>query len=377
MQPLGLNGDILVGGHRLHVQTTYSASNEKIISHIFDQGRIIEQREVSCADEPSPDTLPQKLKAVHFDMISEMELLFFIAEKIRRAKHAVSCIRLGQIFIEKNLLADALEILALAHELAPEDPEICLYRGIALLRQNELGAAEESLRKGLQLAPNYADLHHYLGVTHLEQNRLLEAMPEFETALTINPKFFWAKFHLAFALLQTLHASFEAQSHLPPPSIRSKRVQEHLAALLHLQSSLKDVSKIQSALDLMRMGEMTAAIEELQSMRREAQTDCSFGFENEFYLKFIYGGKARDEAFVEKYAERLRAAIQDSPEYADLHNHLGVAYLIQCRNLFLRALDEFRLALKINPNYKRAEKNLKISENDGKGFLILLRALLM
>jgi len=376
MQPLGLNGDILVGGRRFHVQTTYSAGNEKIISHVFDQGRIIDQREVSCADEPAPESLPKKLKAVHFDMISEMELLFFMAEKVRRAKHAASCIRLGQIFIEKNLFVDALAILQVAEKLTPDTPEVCLYRGIALLRQGELRQAETVLRHSLQRAPNYADLHHYLGVTCMEQHRELEALPEFETALTINPQFFWARFHLALTLLQTLHSSFEAENHLPPPSIRSKRAQEHLASLLQMPSTLKDVSKIQSALDLIRMGEMTAALDELQNMRREAQADCNFGFENEFYLKFIYGGKARDEAFVERYAERLREAIQAAPDYADLHNHLGIAYLIQCRNLFLRAMDEFRAALKINPNYKRAERNLKISENDGKGFLILLRALL-
>lgn len=377
MQPLGLNGDILVGGHRFHVQTTYSAGNEKIISHVFDQGRIIEQREVSCADEPAPDSLPKKLKAVHFDMISETELLFFMAEKIRRAKHAASCIRLGQIFIEKNLLADALAILQTAHELSSDAPEVCLYRGIAWLRQNELREAESMLLLGLQRAPKYADLHHYLGVTYLEQHRLLEALPEFEAALAINPKFFWARFHLALALLQTLHSSFDAENHLPPAGLRLKNAQEHLAALLQTPGALKDVSQLQRVLDLIRMGEMTAALDELHGMKREAEADLRFGFENEFYLKFIYGGKSRDEAFVERYAERLRAAIAETPEYADLHNHLGIAYLIQCRNLFMRALDEFKLALKINPNYKRAERNLKLAENDGKGFLILLRALLM
>ncbi len=377
MQPLGLNGDLQVGGHRLHVQTTYSANNEKIISHVFDQGRIISQREESCAGESSADALSKKVKAVHFDVISEMELLFFMAEKVRRAKHAPSCTRLGQIFITKNLFADALAILQLALELAPEAPDARLLAGIAHLRLGEIDKAEAVLRQGLQLAPNYADLHYYMGVTRMEQNRLLEAMQEFEAALAINPKFFLAKFHLALALLLTLHSSFEAESHLPPASIRSKRVQEHLAALFQMPAALNDVSRIQAALDLMRMGELTAALEELQGMRREAQSDYGFGLESEFYLKFIYGGKARDEAFITHYAERLRAAIQETPEYADLHNDLGIAYLIQCRNLFLRALEEFRLALEINPNYKRAEKNLKISENDGKGFLILLRALLM
>jgi len=33
-------------------------------------------------------------------------------------------------------------------------------------------------------------------------------------------------------------------------------------------------------------------------------------------------------------------------------------------------------AKKIDPNYKKAKDNLKLAENEGKGFLILLRALL-
>ena len=68
--------------------------------------------------------------------------------------------------------------------------------------------------------------------------------------------------------------------------------------------------------------------------------------------------------------------MDENPDYADVRNNLGIAHLIQCRNLFLKALDEFRGALKINPDFKKAEKNLKLAENDGKGFLILLRAIL-
>jgi tetratricopeptide (TPR) repeat protein len=99
-------------------------------------------------------------------------------------------------------------------------------------------------------------------------------------------------------------------------------------------------------------------------------------FESEFYLKFMFGGKSRDDAFIQRYTELLRAATQDFPEFADLHNHLGLAYLIQSRNLFLHAIEEFRQALKINPDYQRAAKNLKLLENESKGFVYLLQAML-
>jgi len=90
----------------------------------------------------------------------------------------------------------------------------------------------------------------------------------------------------------------------------------------------------------------------------------------------MFGGKGKDETFISEYVDKLKEMIQVSPEFADLHNNLGIAYLIQCRNLFLKALDEFRQAIKVNPDFTTAKRNLRLAENDGKGFLILLRALM-
>jgi len=109
---------------------------------------------------------------------------------------------------------------------------------------------------------------------------------------------------------------------------------------------------------------------------RQGMEKFDMAFDAEFYLKFMYGGKGKDNRFIASYLDELRREIERHPDYADLHNNLGIAYLIMCRNLFLKALEEFREALRINPTYKKAKKNLKLSENDGKGFLILLRAIL-
>ena len=43
---------------------------------------------------------------------------------------------------------------------------------------------------------------------------------------------------------------------------------------------------------------------------------------------------------------------------------------------FLQALSEFNKALEINPAFEKALKNKKLVENDGKEFLMLLRAIL-
>ena len=76
---------------------------------------------------------------------------------------------------------------------------------------------------------------------------------------------------------------------------------------------------------------------------------------------------------IKKYEQKLEIALKDYSDYADIWNNLGIVHLIQCRNLFLQALGEFKRALEINPAFDKARKNKKLVENDGKEFLILLR----
>ena len=95
-----------------------------------------------------------------------------------------------------------------------------------------------------------------------------------------------------------------------------------------------------------------------------------------FYLKFMYGGKGLDNDIIKKYEDKLELALEVHNDFADIWNNLGIIHLIQCRNLFLQALSEFKRALEINPGFDKARKNKKLVENDGKEFLILLRAIL-
>jgi tetratricopeptide (TPR) repeat protein len=369
MQQLGFNNDVLVGGRRFHVQTTFSANNEMIISHIFDNGRVVERREVGVSPEVMNTALPKKLKAVHQEMIAEIELLYYIAEKVRQVRHPLSCLKLGLVLMSKNLLDDALAFFQLAVELDPDTPEVYSNLGNANLRRGDFANAESILRKGVQLAPRFADLHHYLGIACLEQRKFSQALEALQTALEINPNFTQAHFHTALALLSSLAEGGVAAMNA------GKQAQEHLTRASEGFPAYR-TPRLERALQLIDEGAYLPAAQELQSLRQEINAETDLTFEHEFYLKFMYGGKGKDDEFIQEYTNRLRSAIHDYPDYADLHNSLGIAHLIQCRNLFLRALEEFRVSLRINPGYKRAEKNLKLSENDGKGFLILLRAIL-
>jgi tetratricopeptide (TPR) repeat protein len=374
MQQLGLNNDVLVGGRRFHVQTAYTEGTRAIISHIFDSGRIVDKQEIAIESDANGEALPGKLNAVHQEMISEMEMLFNIAEKVRQAKHAGSCNKLGLLFLHKNLFDDA--VLQFQSAIALDRELIQAYKnlGIAFVMKGDFAAAEETLGRGVELADNYADFYNYMGLAQLEQKKYEEALHSLRTALELNPEYVDAHFNMALLLVRTLAENVE-QDFLPTMEERAQRSVDHLARAYD-GASAYHTPRVEKAIQAVSDNAYAPAQIELDMVKQDVRPEVDKLFEHEFFLKFMYGGKGKDEAFIERYAENLRAAIREYPEYADLHNNLGVAYLIQCRNLFVRALEEFRQALKINPGFKRAEKNLKLAENDGKGFLILLRAIM-
>lgn len=367
MENIGLNNDVAVGGRKFHVQTNFSESEQVIISNAFNEGEVIDSRRVTLADGVSEEDLEARMNDVHQEMITEMEVLYYIYEKVKTVRHAVSANKLGLLFLQKNLVQEAIEQFNLALEIDPNFAEAYNNHGKALLVEENYDQAIEILEKGVAAAPNFADLRNYLGVAYLRSRHFDEAVRHLESAIELNPDYLGAQFHLGLAKLgQSLNGAAEGE---PQEALR------HLELAAENMNEEK-IASFDQIMELVHQGSYEEAVERFLETRPKDVLMNFMNIENEFYLKFMYGGKGKDDSFISDYVNKLGELIQENPTYADVHNNLGIAHLIQCRNLFLKALDEFRAALKINPNFKKAEKNLKLAENDGKGFLILLRAIL-
>ena len=373
-QQPGLNSNLTVGNRRLHVQTSFSDTNSTVICNIFQDGRILDSNEYSVPRSWDAARLHKKLEEIHHNTVKDIELLYFIAEKVRQVKHPISCNKLGLVFLKRGFVEEAVEFFKLAIETDPDFSEAYNNLGLAYLELSQPDQAEESFRKGLEKAKTYADLHLNLGRVYLEKEAFPEAINALERALELNANYFEANYYMGITLLTTLVKSVES-GELPPSNVRLKRALHHLrrAAQLFKPFDNEAYKQAQTAIEA---EDTESALKYFRNAFKQSQPKMDLTFDHEFYLKFMYGGKGKDNQFIGSYVEKLKEAIHNYPEYADLHNNLGIAYLIMCRNLFLKALDEFRQALKINPNFKKAEKNLKLAENDGKGFLILLRAIL-
>jgi tetratricopeptide (TPR) repeat protein len=235
--------------------------------------------------------------------------------------------------------------------------------------------AIQILKQALNIGAAYADIYNNLGLAYLYEKQYAKALTNFQEALHINPRYKEAHYNLAILYLEsTLHD--KTANLLPPASIRIERAKQQLQKLY--DTGNKAMKAIETKLNTyIKEEEIGKAVKLLSESRNKVFPEEVLSLIGmDFYLKLMYGGKGLNDDIIRKFEMRLYKAVNDHPNYADLWNNLGIVHLIQCRNLFLQALTEFDQALNINPSFDKALKNKKLVENDGKEFLILLRAIL-
>ena len=368
MDKLGLNNDVLVGERRFHVQTSFSESAGTATTNVFDDGQVVMSKSIEVGSQVDARARSARLKDLHQELITEIEILYYIYEKVKTVRHAPSANKLGLLFLQHNLLREAIEQFEFAHKIDPDLHEVLPNLGRAYVCTGAYDAAIDILNKGAEEAPHYADIQNYLGIAHIYKSDYSEAIRHLEKAVELNQNYVGAFYHLGVA-----YAGASLQS--DTPEIMRSKAHDYFLRAAERQSTC-EIPSFHKVKSLVEAGEFQEAIATFQSRQAREVLSHFFNIEHEFYLKFMYGGKGKDERFISQYVDKVEELIGENPTYADMHNSLGIAHLIQCRNLFLKALDEFRTALRINPTYRKAQKNLKLAENDGKGFLILLRAIL-
>jgi tetratricopeptide (TPR) repeat protein len=200
-------------------------------------------------------------------------------------------------------------------------------------------------------------------------------LAQFQNALKLNKDYLEVQYNLALLYFKSTFFD-KTDEFLPPPSIRIQRGIERIEKINSNKPELlnSNYPKIQKFLEKENYEALVKFLEESRSKIFIQDAVNLIG--TSFYLKFMYGGKGLDNEIIKKYESKLEAALEIFPDYADIWNNLGIIHLIQCRNLFLQALSEFKRSLEINPGFDKARKNKKLVENDGKEFLILLRAIL-
>ncbi len=371
MQKKALSSEILFGDRSILIKTSPSSDNKaSISSQVFSKDRLTDERVLKIADELDEKQLEQRVQIAHDEIVSEFKLWAEISEKVRQVGHATSCYKTGVVLLEKGFFEEAAAFLELTVSLDSEMAEAFHGLGAAHAALGQYDHAEKAYQAGLALAPGYADLIVRYAAMLAKNGQIDKALELLNLKLENDQGSAVLHYFLAVVLLRRIASATGdlKESDLQEIHRHFEQASRANGALFNEQSA-KAAEKLEK-----KEFEEAADIYEKACTNMNGLWDATI--DHEFYLKFMYGGMGKDNGFVEQYIGRLKNASAEAPDYADVHNNLGVAYLIMCRNLFLQALEEFSAALEINPEFKRAAKNLKLSENDGKGFLILLRALL-
>ena len=374
MTRISHNDSIEGRGRSLHLQTHTVEESRKIISTLFEGGRVLSKLE-DRYDGSLPETdLREQVEKVHRERINEIELLYAITVKIQTVRHAASLTKLGNQYLRWNLLDEAISELELALQYDPKHGEAYLYLGEAYLRRGGQAEAVRILKKGMKNSPSYADMRLRLGLAHLGGGAFSDALRSFREALALNKEYAEAHFCISLCMIAVVVGDVREKG-IPEPMECRKRAWEHLSRAVSLSGRFR-TPEVEEILRRLHQGDLKAALTLFRTVHRALPPTIDLNFHDIFILNYMYGDRGREPKVITKYVESLEKCIHEHPNYPDLHNFLGIAYLIQSRNLFNRALHQFQSAVEIHPEYARAKNNLKLAKNEGKGLLILLRSML-
>ncbi|HGY55040.1 MAG TPA: tetratricopeptide repeat protein [Caldithrix abyssi] len=381
LQGFGYQDNLRIKNHEFTVHTGFEPDKGLAISEVFDRGKFIyasnnyyglRKKNEAGIDE---QYLKEVAYGLHRQVIEDIRILFYIHEKIRALRQANPHYRLGKIFFARNFYEEAVDNFTRAIQL--DNKLIKAYKLLALiyLKQKKYQDATQLLEKAVSMEPDFPDLLNCLGVIHTHSGRFESARDVLQKALDIKEDFPEANFNLGVLLfLSTLQEnSHDDTVVLPARVMRTfKHIREHEA----YQSDEWQKLFTHTA-ELMETGNREAVIEALATLQLKlvAAEHLNVTMDT-FFLKFMYGGKELKREEVEKFEKIFQEEGEQLNRYADYWNELGVIHLIQCRDYFLKALNEFERATKINPKYDAALNSLELMKHGKKGFLILLRAIL-
>lgn len=371
MNKINFSDNIFASGRNLYLQTSTLEGEEKMVSTLFDGGRVLEKASVFFDPALSEERLYHQVEAFHQERKQALEFIFSISARVKTVRHPRSLVKLAGQFLKWNLIDEAISELEFALQYDKNIADIYILLASAYEKR---GVPEESVRtlqNAVTIFPKYADLWKDLSEKQSVLGKWDSAEESIEKALKINPNYSDAHLIKSFLLSRKQEV---LKSGTKSENQSAERLQRHLNRLV--QSEKFRSAELDNAVRFCHNEEWQSLTKQLEFMIRNIPKTIDFDFHDLFYLQYLYGEQGKNAKSINDYVSRLESFIQKFPKFADLHNMLGIGYLIQCRLLFSKALHQFRIACKLNPDYERAKSNLKLAENDGKGFLILLRAML-
>ncbi len=363
--------EIVSSGTRYYVQSSLVPSQRTVVTSLFHEGTLLSRQAERYDDALAPEALRSLVRRAHDVYKLRLVSLIDLRERLKKDVDGRAHLKLGEALYRQKLYREAMAEVIRSIKLGLEDAGGYAILGNCLLALGDLDKAMRSFQKGIDLAPTYADLHNDLGRAYLKMEKCKDAVASFDRALELNRYYQAALLNLAIAL--ALNVIMKQDYEL------SKDLKGRMKRILDLNVQLKPQMDTEEFREVRRAAEADRydqVYEKLAKIKEEMDTVATADLSLEIYLILKFRADELSESDIDGLIERLRIALEANPGFADIQNDLGVLYAAKCKIMIDKAHEAFGQALRRNPAFKKAEKNLKLAGNDRQGIHFLLKALL-
>jgi superkiller protein 3 len=371
MESYDLRSEIIAKGHKYYVQTHLVPLQKTVVTSVFHEGSLLSKETEGFDPSLSLEAARSLVRDCHEEKKSRINSLLAIRDNIEPVNDARAHLRLGEALYRQSLFREAMAEVVRAVKLGAEDSRAYSVLGNSLVALGELDKAIKAFQKGIQLSPNYPDLFNDLGLAYLRLKRCKDAVRAFERAVDFNKYYHEAHINLAIALCLNV---IEKQDFDLARGLQD-RLETILDKCIELKPSL-DTEEFAAARKAVGDERYDEAHDALAKIRDQGARVVRNHLSLDLYLILKFNSDGLTEEEIDRYIERMKREIESNPGYPDLQNDLGILYTAKCKMYIDKARDSFQKSLAINRDYRKAEKNLKLTVNDGQGIHLLLKALL-
>lgn len=370
METYRLNSRVASSDREYLIQTVNDTSSHQIRSSIFAEGQLLETVEENVYPHLPEHELLEMVKTAHKERKEEVEHLFERYKEALQSNDVEHIDYLGLALMYKRMYNEAEALFRRAVSLRVTSHDTLNHLGMVLMTLGKYQEAVETFGKCVEAQPGFADYRNNLGESFLAVGSCKRAMIEFDEAITINIYYGDAYYNkaLAYILNSIRREDFKLFSEA------TEKTTEMLERAIVVCPEYQDKSFEEGKQALIDGDLDTAYTKFLNS--RERKKERRFKEFSNVYLKFMLAADRVDEKMLRRRIESLKEAIAKNPHYPDLHYDLAVAYTLMGRFVHSKAIKEYQEALKINPEFERAKKSLRLAENEFRGFDVLVKAIL-